>query len=657
MTLFRSSAHILRTGAACLSVCLAASLPALAQDSTRSAATEKVLDKILAKEGISVGGTFRSQFLHSSIGGPSVQSSKRSEESVDFTSVDFDMRARPNTTTQGRVAFRMHQDWRNFFSDIGNPIDSRWISMDGSIHEMFSYSAGDFRQKYSPLTLYSPDINLMYEPALMATRHQEAAEEVFLGNNDRLLQGVNMNFDAAVDKGGRGLVKELHLNFLGSRLRNVETSIQNGSKVTAFIERSPAEKFLGSTNLDMVLPVGVSVGGSALKIFDKHGSYSGNDNADTAAQSTFIWAARAGLDVSSWFEAKKWKVSLNTEFAKSQDDSNNLNKAPDTLLHSRIISGSAMISSLQGEWNSGTTFGLKAKVGFTQNQPNYRNELAQSPSFIGERIMNIENDTSKIRTNDVRALNYSTFDAMYRHVFKFAPSEATNMWVMAPFQKLSYTNSIMTQGEMATFAALRSDPSVQLVMPFGPATANRTGLNTDITFSTWENRIEIKGVFAQLAEIAGMEIDSARSLPATHFTQTGGGLKLEVGSMVAWAYPITLSGSMVLSTAKNDGLASDTVFRSYEVKSAFLNSGARAQIWKRFALLGAYQQIKNDRTTGAVTGTQTQRNVGGGVEYIAGPGASVTATLDRLSVAYSGALPAARDFHQLETELFLLVHF
>ena len=61
--------------------------------------------------------------------------------------MDFDIRARPNTATQGRLIMRMHQDWRNFFSDIGNPINTRWISIDGKVKEMFSYNVGDFRQR------------------------------------------------------------------------------------------------------------------------------------------------------------------------------------------------------------------------------------------------------------------------------------------------------------------------------------------------------------------------------------------------------------------------------------------------------------------------------------------------------------------------------
>ncbi len=654
-----------------LAVCLALGLPALAEDAVaknepavpvaddahRAAATERVLDNILAKEGISMGGVFRSQYLHSSLGGPWAIPSLRSEESVEYTSVDFDLKARPNTATQGHLIFRMHQDWRNFFSDIGNPINSRWISIDWKVHGMFSYNAGDFRQHYSPLTMYSPDIDVMYEPDLFAVHRQEAQDEVFLGENDRLLQGVNLNFDAAVDKGEKGLLKEMHVNLLGTRLRSVETSVQNGDKVTDFIERSPVEKFLGAGNLDLVLPAGISLGGSYLRIFDKKGTYSfPSGNADTAAQKTSIWAARAGLDIASLLEAKTWALGLNGEYASSKDDSNYFKPKEDTL-RSHPFTGTATVANLNGGWKSGEMFGFHGQVSYLRNEADYRNELAQSPTFVGERIMNIDNDTAKIRTNDVRARDYSTFDAMYRHVFKFAPSEGTNLWQKAPFQKLSYTNSIMTQSEMASFLALRSDPSLQLIMPFGPATANRTGLRSDLTFNAWGDRIEVKTVFAQLDEVKGNMADTLRALPKTRFTQAGGGLKLEVGSMMGLANPITLSGSLVRSAAKNDGLAGDSVFVSHELTSDFTNVGARWQIWKRFALLGAYQQIKNAMKAGKTDGTQAQENMGGGMEYKVAAGAFVTFSMDKISVKHTGTLPSSTDFSQLQTDLLLSVHF
>jgi hypothetical protein len=156
------------------------------------------LERIMAKAGISIDGEFRSQFLKTDITGKGADTTKRTDESAEFTSVDFDIKARPNTITQGRLIFRMYQDWRNFMSNFDNPIFTRWISIDGTLNGMFSYNAGDFRQKYTPLTLYAPDIDLLYEPDIFAKERAIAQNEVFIDNNQRMLQGVNANFAAEI---------------------------------------------------------------------------------------------------------------------------------------------------------------------------------------------------------------------------------------------------------------------------------------------------------------------------------------------------------------------------------------------------------------------------------------------------------------------------
>jgi hypothetical protein len=638
-------------------VCAVPASSAESLDAPKTGApAEKLLEGILAKEGITLGGEFRSQYLHSSIGGPAALSSRRSEESVEFTSVDFDIRARPNTATQGRLMVRMHQDWRNFFSDIGNPINTRWISIDGSLKEMFSYHIGDFQQRYSPLTLHAPEFDVLYEPALFSGNRREAMDEAFLGNRNRLLQGVNLNFDAAVDRGSKGLFKELHVNVLGSRLRNVETSIQNGNKATAAIERSLVEKFLTAANTDMIFPFGASFGGSGLLIFDKNGSYAGPGEADTATQNTRILSGRAGYDMATLTGSEDWNVGFTAEYAMSKDDTNYYATPTDSVITRASIDGSALLARLSGSWKAGKAFGIRLGLNYLNNSADYRNELAQSPVFVGERILNIENDTAKVRTNGVDARNYSTFDAMYEHVFKFAPSEQTNLWQRAPFSKNSYRNSIMTQGEMAAFAANRTDMALQMVMPFGPATPNRGGIQSDLTLSFLDERIEAQAVFAALENVSGVKVDSTASLPNTKFTQAGGGLKVEAGALIGLSLPFTLSGSLIRSTADNAGIAGDTVHTATKATSDFLNAGMQYSFWKRFSVLAGYQQITNTLTEKAVEAKQVQTHAAGGLGYKVASGANLLFSLGQVKVDNpAGATDA--DFSQLQTDLFLSVRF
>jgi hypothetical protein len=627
---------------------------------------EKV-EGIMAKEGISVNGMFRSQYLHSSISGDGAVASRRSEESIEYTSVDFDIRARPNTLTQGRLMFRMHQDWRNFFSDVGNPITARWISIDGQAGGVFRYNVGDYRQKYSPLTLYSPDIALLFEPEIFAAQRRDAMSEAFLGGNDRLLQGVNMNLDASLENSQTTLLRELHLNVLGARLRNVETAIGDGSKVTSFVEKSYFEKFLGGANADLALPYGLNAGGSYLVIFDKLGSYNPGlpitgvpqpADPELAAQFTNIFAGRGGVDVGSMLGWSAGSLSLGAEYAMTQDDTAFF---ADTSANSPIkhesIDGAALMARLQGGWSGSKAINFKLGGTYHRNEADFRNELAQTPSFRGERIMNLENDSSVVSSRIMGPSNaqYTTFDALYRHAFKFSPSAGTNSWHKAPFSKNSYNKSIMTQGEMAAFAANRTDIALQMVMPFGPATANRDGFTMDLSLGAWEDKVQAAALFSSLKEIEGDRIDSARALPATAFAQFGGGLKFEIGSMLGFAYPLTLSGSFVRSSAENDGLANDSVFVPTTLESDFLNAGLRYKFWRRAAVLAGYQQIKT-RNTRPVKLEETQQNISGGLEYKIADGAYVTGEVGRISFEPAEGSPH-KEFSQLQTDLFLSVRF
>jgi hypothetical protein len=425
------------------------------------------------------------------------------------------------------------------------------------------------------------------------------------------------------------------------------------------VERSPVEKYLAAGNLDLASTVGPTLGGSALLIFDKKGSYQGTGDPDTAAQHTVVASGRAGFDLAPLLHEQDWGLSLSGEYAQSTDDTDYYATPTDNGVTHRAIDGAALFARLQGSWKAGKTFSFKAGVNYLKNEAGYRNELAQSPVFIGERILNIENDTSKVRTNDVRARDYSTFDALYEHVFKFAPSEQTNLWQRAPFQKDSWYSSIMTQNEMAAFAAQRIDTAMQLVMPFGPATPNRAGMQGDLSVGFLADKIEAQASYAALENVTGVRVDSARALPLTKYVQAAGGLKIEAGALLGLALPLTVAGSFQRSTADNAGIAGDSLHAAAKVTSDFVNAGAQWAFWKRFSLLAGWQQINTTVTRRGAEADQVQTHVAGGLDYKVAAGAHLLFTLGQIKVdePAPAAGSADRDFSQLQTDLFLTVHF
>jgi hypothetical protein len=646
--------------------------------STASKNVMKTLEHIMAKAGISFDGEFRSQYEDALIGGSAVNPHRSNDEDVEYTSVDFDIKARPNTITQGHLIFRMEQDWRNFYSDISNPIFTRWISIDGSLKGMFSYDVGDFRQKYTPLTLYTPDIDILYEPEIFSKQREVAQQEVFLDDNQKLLQGVNMNFAAELYP----VFNSLKVNLMGARLRSVQTNIQNGSKVSAAIDTSLMEKFMIGSNLDMTFLKGLSLGGNFINIFDNKGSYynaqltkGGDSTADTMAQNTKIADVRGGVDVGSLVSAKNWKLNVTAEMAMSYDDSSFFDAQK--VLTAKTINGNALRAGVDAGYSLEDMFDVSLDAKFINNASNFRNELAQSPDFVGRRIMDLENDSVNTTFNVTSPL-YSTFDAMYQQVFKFAPSEAsgqvTNWWFKEPFSKNSYTNMVFTQAELSKmkYAYLSSkylDPSLQLVMPFGPATPNRTGISGALNLGFLHDRVQAKVVFASLKEIDTTAIpatatSAAITLPRTSYSQAGGGIKISLDGFIGWKYPINLSSSVVSSKASNVGAAADTNYPAASVTSNYYCENLYFKFWKRAAFLAGMELI-NNQFTATHNNTENQLLTAIGLEYKVTDGSYIIGTLGQIDVTHTSDDPAKigpsdpslGDFNQKIVSLFLRVMF
>jgi hypothetical protein len=648
--------------------------------STQSGSVLKTLERIQAKAGISFGGEFQSQFLSARIGGSGANARMRDAETAEFTAVDFDIKARPNTLTQGRLIFRMQQDWRNFYSDISNPIFTRWLSIDGSVKGMFSYNAGMFRQKYTPLTLYTPDIDIMYEPDLFVQQRRVAQNEMFIDDNQRLLQGVNLNFAAEVYP----IFDALKVNVMGTRLRDVETSIKNGSKVTALIDTSWMEKFMAAGNADASFLKGLSVGGSFLNIFDNKASYykdGGDTAADTMAQNTRIGDFRLGVDVGPLVKARNWKFGISAEMAFSSDDSSyydtlgraqaildtvTTHRMPALNLQKKTIGGSAIKAEVNAGYTIPEVFNIAINAGFIKNTPDFRNELAQSPNFIGRRIMNFENDS----IYNIQSPVYSTFDALYHQVFKFAPGKtpgAFSWWYKEPFTKNSYTSMTFTQDELAKakynyLVSEYLDPSVQLVMPFGPATPNRTGITGNATLGFLNDRIQARVLFASLSEVEETVVPAtgttaALTLPKTKYSQAGGGVKVELAKFVGWKYPINLSSSVVNSKASNDGISGNINYLATTITSNFYAENLYFKFWKRAAFLVGMELIQNKVTTTSDY-TQNQMLTEVGLEYKVSEGAYVTGMVGQIDVTHPEPTGAEKaNFNQKLVNLFLRVMF
>lgn len=631
-------------------------------ESERLDSLEARVGRALSKAGIQFGGEFRSQFLLSRIGGPGMVETRRSDESVEYTSVDFDIRARPVDVVTGRLLFRMHQDWRNFFSDISNPIFTRWISIDGNVRDIVHWNVGDFRARYSPLTLYAPEVSIPYEPEIFASMREEAMGEEFLGGNHRVLQGVNARFDAEIVP----VFKEVRVAALGTRLRTSQTNIENGSRVAAALEAAPMDRYGVGGNLDILVREGLGFGHTYLNVFDAKASYNGSDTAaDTMAAMTQVAAGRLSLGTPLFMNPEPFSLLLDAEVAFSRDDTawydlDTVGARDEMHLREDAIDGRAARAGLTGTMLVGDAGNLRLSAALINNQASFRNQLAQSPTFFAERIMNLENDSTD-RMN-IAGRHYSTFDALYRYVFKFAPSAQTNQWHKAPMRKLAYSNAVLSPSELDAVEDTLLDPALQLVMPYGPATPNRSGVEGGFAASLRDGGVEVSVELAALEQIEREPVilpgDSTPSLPSTTvYRRYGGGAALDLSSLIApLSKRLALSGGYRTSTASNEGVTGRDS-SAYDITIGFLNAGISWHFWKRAAALAGYQRITTDLDGlgGKIVTRTMQDHWAVGLRYRVGEGGTLTGSIGQTNVAFDRT--PENDFDQWQTELHLTVTF
>jgi len=620
--------------------------------SVNSESLQKRIEAVLNKAGISFGGVFRSEHFQSAISGNAINPSGRTIEYNEYSSVDFDIQARPNAAVSGRLVFRMHHNWQNFWSDPGNPIFSRWISIDGSIAGKVPFHVGDFKVRYTPLTLYAPEVGPLYEPEIFEMRRQNAMDEEFLGGNERPLQGATVGLSGALDP----LIDQFHFNALGTRLRNVETNRAAGYVVTPFEAAPDFSKLLLGSDMETRWLHCLTLGGAYLLIADNTASSRVPDSvADTSAQRTSIGAVRADCDVARWLNLPDAVVRPYGEAAFSFDDTawyNNGNKRD--LRHSKIT-GNAAYGGVRIQMPLYCAMRIGLDIRYIRNDVNFRNELAQSPTFIGKRIMNIESDSLSGKT--VTPNHYSTFDALYNHVFKFCPSDETNLWQKAPFAKDAYTDVVYTRDELKKMAAENLDPSLQLVMPYGPATPNRQGIVADFSAGATDSAMQARALFSALSE-RKPDMDYASGTTCA-FLQAGMGLKADVS---AWwkrlSYPLRISGSFVRSSARNSQ-------SGFAITSNFTNAGIYWKFYKQTALLGGMQFIHNTFTIDEARLFQKQIHWSTGIVWSVTQGADIVAGIGRIAVSGSNNLSATSgpqqfsggDFSQMLSDISLKVVF
>lgn len=637
---------------------------------------EEKIERFEAQSGLEVFGTVHGEFFRSEVDGDLFQSEANQTqllnegkiaqvdaygekvEKTQVTRFDLGFNFRPYENTQAKALLRFSQDWQTFFASRSRPVSVRWLSMEGSFNKMFKYNVGDFKQKYSPLTLWTPELEFIMEPKMFARDRQELMREHFLDGNERLLQGANMNFTS----GNLGDIAELRLDGLFSRVRRAEYLDSEGKQSKEANYKSDFENFVAATQFEALIMDNVFIGAGFLYNFDQDGTFltedqlteaqalnireedalinnidptmiSQNGNTPLVRTNTQVISGKGGIDIAGLSGLKSMTIEVLGEFAQSVQSFDYANSARELEAEplQDDVTGTAMWAEL-GLGYSTEMMEVSSNSKFINNEQDYRNPFAQSTQFVPERIMNTSNDDG---TNAL----YSSLDALYHGVSHYSPTVYETANQVAPYEKNSYTNSIQ-YGDVAV------DRNLQNTLASGLATANRVGLIQDIGFDLLDGGVQVKLAYKGLAQASPVVtvVDSVTSFANdTEFEQMALGLGVDASKFISYDHPLEVTASYTKDVANTNSTLTDVngvtdLGETNVYTSELIQFGAYFKVHRLFALLGGFQTLTgtnetfSDPSFTSIEDTRTETYWRAGGEFAVGQNAYFMITSGILSV-------------------------
>lgn len=627
-------------------------------------------DSLSSKRGFEVGGRITG-VLNNAYMSSDQEDSKLNKmpntERSQFVSADLDFHFRPYEAVRFNATLRMEAGMQNYFATSAKSLTANWLNMEGNVGKDLYWIVGDFRQQYSPLTLFAPTglDGILYEPLIFARAREMAMQEAMIVGNQRNLQGVNLQFRH--DFGGmageiraEGIFARVRrvqlLDFSGSNgnlLANGYNSLLNdGAIYPGSSMASNMDKWLLSANVEY-LPVdkNVFLGFTGMLVFDDSASFTNTYRTqyqeviyngqlsyyntetgelegpilnpstfedggytvyqpinpyETDPQNTSIISARAGADIAGILGNKSLTLDVMGEYAMSSDEQRHFEPAFDefgnVVAYNEVTeddNGSALNISFNAGYKLPVGLDIQLAANYVMNDSNWFNNLAQSPQFFATRTLNSDKDGNVSRYG-VNSPLYSTFSSLYYYDPKFTPvgtqlantddptiKGQTNSYNIAPIQRNAYSTSVYTRRELALMSFML-DKSVQMSLPNGFATPNRSGFNIDMKFG-FQDFAEANAIFSMLKQKKSDNV----FMKEAEFQEFGAGLKVDVFKMLGFSLPLELSGSYK-HAVKTQELTDE--FKPYfadkgELSMDFINAGLYVQYMPRLGINAGLQMI------------------------------------------------------------------
>ena len=148
--------------------------------------------------GLKINGTAKAGVLASFASSDQFADNSPTQENQAFTDVNLRLTARPSSETMIDVQLRLHKDWQSAYDENNNPVIGHWFSYDGTIlNKHVDFNLGYMRVGYTPLTINTPQTEVLQEPEIFAEKRREALAQRNLDTTSRrLLHGLNVAYQS-----------------------------------------------------------------------------------------------------------------------------------------------------------------------------------------------------------------------------------------------------------------------------------------------------------------------------------------------------------------------------------------------------------------------------------------------------------------------------
>lgn len=595
--------------------------------------------------GLKINGTAKAGALASFSSSDQYAENSPTQENQAFTDVNLRLTARPSSETMIDVQLRLHKDWQNAYDENNNPIIGHWFSYDGTIlNKHVDFNLGYMRIGYTPLTIYTPQTEILQEPEIFAEKRREALAQRNLDTTSRrLLQGLNV----AYQSGNVGPVDNITAQLTGARLRNTAKKLDQ-----VFFDFDFADRYLLGARVGADA-YGAHLGVNYVNLMDRKLTTRSKKIATTDTvyyDKNMVFSADLAFDSKKILPELPVSFGVNGEFAMSnwKVDRDYMGKVPETTysLTQKNIDGKEVIYIVKSTTKvdarinedyreqdgksiyanlfvKGNVSGLdfKAEAGYLKTDSSFWSELASSPVYTGRATILNSNAFYSNPINDVilGTFGASSLENLYYSVYNSttlnannlmtsenlanalsSEEESTNMFARLDnnyknghFYRNGYTGTTSKKLEVEKDYLRDIDPSVSMSLPFGLATPDRKGIMAKAD-ANWEDKIFFNGRVSVLTQtyadygkwtLAGLPV-----IQENKYTEFAFGLGADVGALAALDRQILIQGSF--------SQASESAYLKRQATR--IVAGLTADVWGPIGVLAGFQQYKKVFDNGGV---------------------------------------------------------